>query len=435
MKKEYSVKFTLTAIFAALLLISCGTVKNLPQTEEELKKEPSYSVQETPSAEETLTAEGMSPLTEAEPEPEPEPEPEEPPVIKSEPLTILFAGDIMDHKPNYLMDNFNDIYEDIKPVVSSADLSLANIEAPVDDSRPFSTYPCFNMKNSYVQAAIDAGFNVFSLANNHTNDQGLNGILATYDYFEKKEAETAETERPVYACGVKKKENDPDLTYKVIEVKGWTILFAAVTEILNAPNYKKYIDFLNPAQETRKAFVERLVTLRKDNPCDLFILSIHCCEPEYIRPVNKSQNVFYKQLLENGIDIVWANHPHVAKDWEIFGSKETGIQNKIIFNAMGNTISAQRTNPQFKAPETERDYTGDGYMIKVTFDKNDQLSITNVEPHIITTYINPKWNYVIKKLDDDLFESLKKEDRITWAKYLRDRKKLMEKVKGIETWQ
>ena len=45
---------------------------------------------------------------------------------ESEPLTLLFAGDIMDHKPNYNMPDFNDIYADIKPIVQNADLSFLN---------------------------------------------------------------------------------------------------------------------------------------------------------------------------------------------------------------------------------------------------------------------------------------------------------------------
>lgn len=359
------------------------------------------------------------------------PEPE----LNCEPITLLFAGDIMDHKPNYNMANFNDIYADIKPLVQNADLSFANIEAPVDDSRPFSTYPTFNMKNIYVQAAIDAGFNVFSLANNHTNDQGLEGIFATCDFFAAKELSTLFSERPVYACGIKKEKNTPPYTYRIINVKGWKILFLAVTEILNRPDHSSYIDFYNPTEEQRTEFINYIVNLRNKNPCDLFVLSLHCCEPEYIRTVNKKQNVFYRQLLDNGVDIVWANHPHVAKDWEIFGNKETGIKNKIIFNAMGNTISGQRWDPQFKKPETERDYTGDGYIIKITLDKKDGIKITDIEPHLITTYITPEWTYVIKELDEDFIDELKEKKQTSWAEYLTERKKLMEKVKGIETWQ
>lgn len=360
---------------------------------------------------------------------------EEPAVISSEPLTVLFAGDIMCHSENYSMSNFDDIYSEIKPIVSGTDLSLANIEAPVDDSKPFSTYPNFNMKSVYIQAAIDAGFNVFSLANNHTNDQGLNGIIATYDYFEKKEKELSESARPLYACGIKKQKKDPPLTYRMINVKGWKVLFAAVTELLNSPTSNAYIDYLNPSEETRDVFIKYLVNLRKNNPCDLFILSIHCCEPEYIRTVNKKQNDFYNKLLDNGIDVVWANHPHVAKDWQIIGDEKTGIQNKIIFNALGNTISGQRRNPQFLAPETERDYTGDSYMIKVTFDKNNGLNISKIEPFLITTYITPQWSYVIKLLNDGFIETLENQKRIQWARYLTERKKLMEKLKGIEIWQ
>ena len=60
-------------------------------------------------------------------------------------ISLVFAGDIMAHETNYKSGNFNLIWQDIKPLVSSGDLSFANIEAPVNDDMEWSAYPQFNM--------------------------------------------------------------------------------------------------------------------------------------------------------------------------------------------------------------------------------------------------------------------------------------------------
>jgi poly-gamma-glutamate synthesis protein (capsule biosynthesis protein) len=351
--------------------------------------------------------------------------------------TILctFGGDIMAHKPNFNMKNYDSIYTDIAPLLKESDLAFANMESPVDDEKPFESYPTFNMNHAYPDAAVTAGFNVFSLANNHANDQQLEGIMATRSYFTKKIAETIATNRPIYACGLKANKNGP-LTYQVISVKGWTVLFVAVTEILNKPAYSSYIDFIKPAKTERALFKENLKKLRESHPCDLFVLSIHCSDPEYKQAVRKEQREFYYSLLNCGVDIVWANHTHVAKEWEAVGNKESGTLSKMVFFALGNTISAQRWEPNFTVPANEREYTGDGYLVQVRFEKTSQgVRIVFINPVLITTYITPSWNFVIKRLNDDFINELKGEGRDTWSAYLEERKILMEKTKGKSIWQ
>ena len=94
-------------------------------------------------------------------------------------ITLLFAGDIMAHSVNYYITTYEKIWRDVRDVISEQDLAFANIEAPIDTTRSASSYPNFNMTQKYVQAAVDAGFDVFSLCNNHTNDQYKSGILET----------------------------------------------------------------------------------------------------------------------------------------------------------------------------------------------------------------------------------------------------------------
>jgi len=60
-------------------------------------------------------------------------------------LTLLFAGDIMAHNVNYYVSSYDKIWRDVKYLIEPADLAFANIEAPIDTTKPASSYPSFNM--------------------------------------------------------------------------------------------------------------------------------------------------------------------------------------------------------------------------------------------------------------------------------------------------
>lgn len=351
-------------------------------------------------------------------------------------LTLLFAGDIMAHRANYSMKNYSKIWKDIKPLVSGADFSFANIEAPVNKNLPFSPYPDFNMQPSYPEAAIDAGFNVFSLVNNHTNDKGLEGINETRKWGEKIEEDSKLSERPVYFCGINKTPGEK-ISYKIIRKGNWKILFVAVTEILNRPDYRSYLNYVAASKKNWDEFSEYLVQIRKENPCDLMILSIHTDEPEYILSAGQKRKSYYRSLISKGVDVIWSNHPHIVREREFFGENETKLLKNAIIYGNGNTISGQRWEPDFKNPENPRDDTGDGMILKLVFQKNSrqETSIEKIETHFITTYINTAWEFVIKFLDDDFIRYLEDIGRTEWAEYIQARKKITENIKETTIWQ
>lgn len=351
-------------------------------------------------------------------------------------LTLLFAGDIMAHRSNYSMKNYSKIWKDIKPLVSGADFSFANIEAPVNKNLPFSPYPDFNMQPSYPEAAIDAGFNVFSLVNNHTNDKGLEGINETRKWGEKIEEDSKLSERPVYFCGINKSPGEK-ISYKIIRKGNWKILFVAVTEILNRPDYRSYLNYVVASKKDWEEFSEYLVQIRKENPCDLMILSIHTDEPEYILSAGQKRKSYYRSLISKGVDVIWSNHPHIVREREFFGENETKLLKNAIIYGNGNTISGQRREPDFKNPENPRDDTGDGMILKIVFQKNSrqETSIEKIETHFITTYINTAWEFVIKFLDDDFIRYLEDIGRTEWAEYIQARKKITENIKETTIWQ
>ncbi|MCQ2576928.1 MAG: CapA family protein [Treponema sp.] len=351
-------------------------------------------------------------------------------------LVCIFAGDVMAHAPNFQMKDFSKIWKYIKDVTLSADLSFANIEAPVDDSKDWSTYPSFNMHTPYLKACIDAGFNTFSLSNNHTNDQYASGILGTMKTVEKLKAEYKEKNIDLNFSGIRQK--NQDFTYSYFEKNGWKILFCAMTELLNRPNDKEYVNFVPPKTSDRQAYAKYIKELRETHPCDLFVVSVHTAEPEYTRKVTDAQDEFYDLLLASGADVVWANHAHIIKDRKAFGD-ETGRLRKLIMYANGNTISAQRTSPNFNLKMTERDDTGDGLLYRVVYakDENGNIYIKNAKNIFITTYINTAGEYVIRKLDNSLIDLLLDPPaRQDWAKYIEKRIQINSSAtKELLEWQ
>ena len=169
-------------------------------------------------------------------------------------LLLTFAGDIMAHSEN-TRGNFQDIYTEIEDIIKQAAFSFANLETSVDDKKDFSSYPRFSVKESYADAAIEAGFNVFSLVNNHCNDFGKAGLESTRKYFERKQNQLNAQNKELYFAGIKKHKGE-QIEFIPIEKDGWRILFAAVTELANQWTDIEYFDFLKPAKKEREKFLE-----------------------------------------------------------------------------------------------------------------------------------------------------------------------------------
>ena len=369
--------------------------------------------------------------------------------VESNTLSLLFAGDVMAHSVNHNITKYDKIWNDVRNYIENADLAFANIESPVDQTKPVSSYPNFNLPRRYVEAAIDAGFDVFSLANNHSFDQFEKGIAETIRTAEEITKKYADEGKHVYFSGLKNKKGDP-YTYNIIEKNGWKILFLPVTGILNYPHDQALINYVHTSEKSHREFVEYCKKLRVENPCDLFVISMHADEPEYKREVLKRQRDFYLQLLEVA-DVVWANHAHIIKDREFVFESESG-RHKLIMYANGNTISAQRIQPTFDlgTPMSERDHTGDGLLYSVQFVKTKpgktryntegkpeySVQIKKAEPIFITTYINTAWEFVLKPLNQDFVDYLKDVKRNDWASYIERRIKVnSEQTKDLITWQ
>lgn len=336
-----------------------------------------------------------------------------------EPLILTFAGDIMAHNVNFNMKDYNVIYQNVSHIFLSDDLTFGNLETPVTDSLPLSTYPNFNVHSNYLLAAVAAGFDVFALANNHSNDQGLEGIDGTLSAMEN-------ISPSIFSSGLKKNTDDP-FEPLVIEKNEWKILFLSVTEILNAHDTAaKRVYYIPPTQAARTQFLKEIINIKETHQCDVFILSLHSNEPEYIREVSNKKRVWFSQLCEAGVDILWAHHPHVMQTWEKVSLIDKGTSQEkeaLIMFSMGNFISGQRYTPNIDNPAAMREYTGDSVLLRVTLEKEHVASQATIsfEPILITNVSTRGFGVSVHHLDEVFIASQKG----IWKNYYQKRFNLM----------
>ena len=112
-------------------------------------------------------------------------------------VSIIGVGDIMlgtnfPH-PKYLPpQNGDNLMKELYPILNDASISFGNLEGTFSDSLPI-TKRCQDTANCYAfrspdflfKHIADAGFDVLSMANNHSGDLGVPGRLNTIEQVEE----------------------------------------------------------------------------------------------------------------------------------------------------------------------------------------------------------------------------------------------------------
>lgn len=320
------------------------------------------------------------------------------------PLSLSFAGDIMAHDVNYSRLPYDRIYERIAGLLTNDTLSFGNLEFPLDVSKEMTGYPRFNVHSSYVEAAVKAGFDVFSVANNHITDQGPESVAATFD-----ELERLEESLGTKWSGLRRSAFDAIMP-ESIDVDGWHIGFIAITQFLNLGSGSQYVylvDYKDPG--IREDFVE--FVRRCAEEYDLFVISCHG-GTEYAVEPDPVKLAFFRELVRAGVDIVWAHHPHVLQPWYV--EKVDGTE-KLILASCGNFISGQTWHLEPDDVAHPRALTGDSAVFRVQVrwveadtttadtpgrEDDGDATVVAVEPFLITNYRHPEWGMVVVPFDE-----------------------------------
>ncbi len=251
-------------------------------------------------------------------------------------LLVVAVGDIMlgSIVPNnsYLPPegDCSPLLQEVKPYLADGDIVFCNLEGAFSDTKVgaknctnSTTCFTFGMPSSFVNCFIDAGFNLLSVANNHSGDFGEAGKNNTAKVLDDNNLHWAGfTSHP----------------YTVFEKDGVKYGFCAF-----APNR-------GTVQITDLDNARQIVEdLKKKEKCDIVIVSFHGgAEGRSHQHVTRKSETFLGQnrgnvyefahtVVDAGADLVLGHGPHVTRAVEIYNGK-------FIAYSMGNFATYSNIN-------------------------------------------------------------------------------------------
>ena len=298
-------------------------------------------------------------------------------------VSMVMVGDALIHQSIYLSSksgsgyDFTNMLSKIKPIVSKYDIAYYNQETVLGGTEiGLSTYPRFNSPYEVGDAFIDAGFNMVSLANNHTLDRGKSAISNSINYWSK--------HKDVLTAGSYLSYEDRN-SNKIFEKNGikYTMLsYTTQTNGIKIPNGEDYLVNVYNANAVKQD-IERV-----RDKVDVLMVAMHWGTEYTNKPVNEQKNIA-KYLSELGVDIIIGCHPHVVEPVEF-------INNTLVIYSLGNVISSQNG-------VNNRTGLMMSLIIKKTEDeKGVNISYEDITARLLYTHYKegtPRYNFVVYPYD------------------------------------
>ncbi len=271
--------------------------------------------------------------------------------IKKYELSLVMVGDNLIHSSVYNQANRNANYNgyDFKPmityikdIVKNYDLAYYNQETILGGSElGLDDYPTFNSPYEAGDAMIDAGFNLVSLATNHTLDSGQAAVKNSCAYWKQQKDVLAVgsycSEEERNEVQIREKNN---ITYTMLN-------YTYGTNGIPVPSGKEYMVNVWPMDynadygvgyEAYKEQVKEDIEKVRDK-VDLLIVAMHW-GVEYTHEPTWYQKDAAEFLASLGVDIIIGTHPHVIQP-------VTWIDDTLVIYSLGNFLSAQEINEDY----------------------------------------------------------------------------------------
>lgn len=272
--------------------------------------------------------------------------------------------------------NFKPMYEQIKEIVKKYDIAYYNQETILGGSNiGLSSYPAFNSPYEVGDAMIDSGFNLVSLATNHTLDRGEKAVLNSRNYWNK--------QSNVLAVGSYSSEEEKEkIQIKESNKIKYTMLnYTYGTNGISVPSGKNYLVNIWPVTgsnpDNDEAYQNYKSQIKKDidqvrDKVDVLIVAMHW-GVEYESTPNAYQIDAAKYLESLGVDIIIGTHPHVIEPVDY-------INNTLVIYSLGNFLSAHEVvNMDNRVGlMTSLDIIKDS--------KTNEIKIDNVQNELLYTY-------------------------------------------------
>ena len=307
---------------------------------------------------------------------------------------------------NYNGYNFKPIITNIKGIVSNYDIAYYNQETILGGTElGLSDYPVFNSPYEAGEDMLDAGFNLVSLATNHTMDRGASAVLNSCEFWKKhSEVLSAGSYCSTEERNEIKIKEVNNITYTMLNyaygtngmprVEDYYInIWPTDTQINDPERDTKYQEYKDQVKEDIEKVRDKV---------DLLIVAMHW-GVEYTHEPTAYEKDMAEYLASLGVDVIVGTHPHVIQP-------VTWIGDTLVIYSLGNFLSAQYQNqsvcPNYKCTV--------GLMTNFTIEKDvvdgvTDVKITNVENELIYNYYNQAtWSgfYIIPFSNPEISEYL-----------------------------
>ena len=287
--------------------------------------------------------------------------------------------------------DFKPMLELIKPISSKYDLVYYNQETILGGVElGLSNYPRFNSPYEVGDAFIDAGFNLVSLATNHTMDKNEQGVINSVNYWKQHK------DKVVYSgqwTSFEEREAETSQIYEKNGIKYAFLSYTTWTNGLETPVGKEYLNNVY-SDEKAAADIEKV-----RDKADIIMVAMHW-GTEYSLGVDSDQTRIANYLSSLGVQLIIGAHPHVVEPVEFINEGKT-----LVIYSLGNFISDQEGTERLTGLEM-------AVTIKKFVDVDDTVTVTLEEPtaDLIYTksYYNRKRNFKVypySQLSDDLLRN------------------------------
>lgn len=210
-------------------------------------------------------------------------------------------------------------------LLNESDINIVNFEGPIKtmSSPIYKSGPNIYQHIESPDFLEELGFNVISLANNHSFDFGLEGFQQTKQAFKKAFCVGAGDVEQAYS------------EFKFICNDGLRIGILSATQDEFGTFSQNYKNALGCASLYSCKFRESVRKLSLDPEIDFVLILSHAGMENVDYPLPEIRDI-YKELIDLGADAVIATHPHVVQGVEIY-------KNKPIAYSLGN-FCFQTTN-------------------------------------------------------------------------------------------
>ncbi len=251
-------------------------------------------------------------------------------------VTLLFAGDIMQHGPQIAaawnaedsVYDYTPCFRYVRAIVSQYDFAIANLETTLG-GEPYTGYPQFSAPDAIAVAAREAGFDIISTANNHSCDRGNPGIRRTIKVLDSLDLMRTGT----YTDSADMASHHP----LILRKNGITIALLNYTYGTNG------LPFHSPVVVSLIDSLRIIADLNSLNnkEIDFRIVFFHWGN-EYQSFASESQRKLALLCRENGADAVIGSHPHVLQPMEYYQPDSLRASGHLLVYSLGNFVSNQR---------------------------------------------------------------------------------------------